>query len=73
MKITESKLKQLIKEEIRALSEVGLAPAIFKKLKAAGKLPPGAKIDFKLGQGKPAAPEAQAQQQPKAKESQRSS
>ena len=65
MKITKTRLNQLIKEEL-ALYEVELAPATYQKLKAAGKLPPGAKIDFKLGQGKQAAPEAQAQQQPKA-------
>lgn len=66
MKLTKSRLKQIIKEEL-ALDEAGLAPAIYQKLKAAGKLPAGAKIDFKQGQGKQAAPEAQAQQQPKAK------
>ena len=66
MKLTKSKLKQLIKEEL-ALDEAGLSPAIYQKLKAAGKLPPGAKIDFKQGQGKQAATPAQAQQEPKAK------
>ena len=43
MKISKTELQEIIKEEIEeALSEVALAPEMYKALKAKGRLPPGA-------------------------------
>jgi len=67
MKLTKSKLKQFIKEELsKIITEVDLAPEIFKQLKASGNLPPDARIDFSKTHANAAAQPKQATPQAKA-------